>query len=279
MRLSEKLEFVTSVQNPTSEDISFFISILTDPNENELLQTAALLALKRGGDAAVLSLTALLDSETHQPRLNSETHQSRLDSETQKLRLDPYKNIDPAAKIRITYALSQIPETPASVLIGFLSDADPRVRQNAAAGLALQNDGEFDLLLFSVLQNDPDLKTAYEAAEALEAGGERTLYLFKSVILRDLKQNPYINSDKRIEAVNKIQHNDTVSEKPGEDCPDFPARMTDDHLLWKILNVLGNTKNPDVWLYIEPYLFHENPKIRNLAETIDSELSKRPKPP
>jgi len=149
-----------------------------------------------------------------------------------------------------------------------LSDRHPRVRQNGVIGLSFQNDGKFDLLLFSVLQNDPDPKTAYEAAEALEAGGNRTLYFFKSSILQDLKQNPYINSEKRLKAVNEIQRNHAVSDKLEEDLPAFSGRLTDDHVLWKIIDILGNTQNPETLPYIEPYLFHENPKIRTLAETV-----------
>jgi len=279
MRLPEKLEFVQSVQNPTSEDISFFISILADPDENELLQTAALRTLKRCGEAAASSLTSLFYSE---------------------------KSSDSASVVRISYALSQIPETSSSVLIDFLSDDHPRVRQNGVIGLSLQNDGEFDLLLFSVLQNDPDPKTAYEAAEALELGGTRTLFLFKTVILRDLKHNPYIASEKKSEAVHKIQLMDAVSDtfsdtvsasasasasaaasaaasafasaavskKTEETFPAFSDRLTDDHVLWKILEILGNTQKPEFLPYIEPYLFHENPRIKNSVEMLIQNFEK-----
>ena len=250
MRLPEKLNFVQSVQNPTSKDISFFISVLEDPDENELLQTAVLMALKRCGDAAVPSLISSL---------------SLLYSE---------KSQNPKSLVRISYALSQIQKTPPSVLIEFLSNNHPRVRQNGVIGLSLQNDGEFDLLLFSVLQNDPDPTTAYDAAEALGNGGNRTLYLFKTVILRDLKQNPYIDSEKKLEAIQKIRCRDAVSIKTEESLPALSGRLTDAHVLWKILEILGNTQNPELLPYIEPYLFHENPKIKNLAEMLIQKFEK-----
>ncbi|MCL2549647.1 MAG: HEAT repeat domain-containing protein [Methanimicrococcus sp.] len=310
------MEFVQSVQNPTSEDISFFISILADPNENEFLQTAVLLALKRCGDDAVQPLISLFFSEKS-PDPASLASSSLGPASLGPASLGPASlgpaslgpaslgsaslgsaslgsaslgsaslgpaSLDPAFKVRISYALSQIPKTPSSVFTEFLSDSHPRVRQNGVIGLSLQNEGEFDLLLFSVLQTDPDPKTAYEAAEALESGGDRTLPFFKTVILQDLKQNPYINSEKKSEAVNKIQREHTVSNvfnvinvsgKTEETLPAFSGRPADDHVLWKILEILGNTQNPELLPYIEPYLFHENPRIKNLAETMIQNFEK-----
>jgi hypothetical protein len=161
MQPQEKLKYIRSIQTPTAAEISFLISILTDVQENAVIQAAVLPILKDAGKKGAAELflcfnqTSIHEEET---------------------------------RIRLSCALSQIPKTSTVVFENFIKDPIPRIRQNGIIGLSFQNSGRYDALLYDILIHDPDSEVAFEAAAALEAGKERTLPLLKEILSNDLKK-------------------------------------------------------------------------------------------
>ena len=220
----EKLQYVRSIQMPTNEEISFLISILTDPKENGMVQAAVLPALKNAGENASEAL-ALCFSQTS-------AHENQMHGYGCQLR------------IKLSYALSQIPQTAAAVFESFLNDTVPEIRQNGVIGISGKNNGQYDSLLYGILIGDSDPKTAFEAASALEAGRERTFPLLKKILADDLRN------------VNK----------------EAQTSGLDDHVLGKVIDIVGKNGRgenyKEIMMYIEPYLCHKNPNISNSAKEI-----------
>ena len=221
--LRDRLRIIQSLQNPTVDELSSLLDLFSDPNGNALLQVAAVPVFQRAGIDAVSLLFAA------------------------------YQHIsDPASdvKIRISYALSQISETPAFVFEEMLSCKTARIRQNAVIGLAGKNDRTFDALLYGLILRDSDPQTAYEAAAALAKGGADVLPYFESVMDRGLKQNPYIASE------TKINTSDTQGTS---------ASLPDPHVLAKVIEIAGDIGNDRTLRSLTPYLPHPDARISRLA--------------
>ena len=220
----EKLQYIRSIQMPVNEEISFLISILTDPKENGMVQAAVLPALKNAGENASAALL-LCFSQTSD-------HENQMHDYERQIR------------IKLSYALSQIPQTEAAVFESFLNDTVPEIRQNGVIGISGKNNGQYDSLLYRVLIGDSDPKTAFEAASALEVGKERTFPLLKKILADDLRN---VNKEVQISGL-------------------------DDHVLGKIIDIVGKNecgeKYEEIMMYIEPYLCHKNPNISNSAKEI-----------
>jgi len=218
----EKLRYILSIQTPTDKEISFLISILTDSKENEMIQAAVLPVFKKAGENASAALTICFGQTSD--------HEKQM-------------------RVKLSYALSQIPQTAAAVFETFLKDTVPEVRQNGIIGLSEKNNGQYDSLLYDLLIHDSDPKTAFEAASALAAGNERTLPLFKKILANDL-------------------------ENTGQKTQNFGL---DDHVLGKIIEIVGKSDSEEKMMYINPYLYHENVKISNLTKEIIAELKNKNK--
>lgn len=216
--LQNRLRTIQSLQNPTADDLSRLVRILSDPSENPVIQAAVIPVFQKSGELSA----------------------SLLFSEFQKLSCSDFD-----LKIKFSYALSQIRETPGSVYEFLISDEIPRVRQNAVLGIAEKNDRSFDKILFDILLNDPDPETAFEAAVALSKGGEKTLSYFESAVVADIKQNPYINSE-----TNFNTSANAVLSKP-----------LDSHVLAKVIEILGNLGNENTLPYLIPYCSHPDERI------------------
>jgi len=161
MQPQEKLKYVRSIQTPTAAEISFLISILTDVQENAVIQAAVLPILKNAGEKGAAELILCFNQT---PIHEEET------------------------RIRLSRVLSQISKTPTAIFENFIKDPLPRIRQNGVIGLSFQNSGRYDTLLCDLLIHDPNSEVAFEAAAALEAGKERTLPLLKEILSNDLKK-------------------------------------------------------------------------------------------
>ncbi|MDL2261241.1 HEAT repeat domain-containing protein [Methanimicrococcus sp. OttesenSCG-928-J09] len=219
--LQNRLHTIQSLQNPTADDLSLLIQILLDSSENPVIQAAAIPVFQKSGKISA----------------------SLLFSEFQKL-----SDSDSDIKIKISYALSQISETPNSVYPILLSDKTARVRQNAVLGLAGKNDPAFYELLYDVLLNDSDPETAFEAAAALSLGKAETLPYFESVITADIKQNPYIDSETNLISSNKV-----------------PPKSADPHVLAKVIEILGDIGNEKTLPYLTPYCAHPDERVAAIA--------------
>ena len=167
----ERLNSFLELQNAeilSSDNLFELISALIDPTENELVQAAVLpVLIKFGKDAAPLLFdqwSELQDCQSELPLLSSSDFA--------------------AVSSRLSYALSQISETPTSVFDSFLLSDIPRVRQNAVIGFSkkTKNDRSFDNLLFHVLKTDADPETAFEAATALSLGKTAVLSFFEEAL-------------------------------------------------------------------------------------------------
>lgn len=221
--LRDRLRIIQSLQNPTADELSSLLDLFSDPNGNALLQAAAIPVFQCAGVDAVSLLFAAY-----------------------RTILDPASDV----KIRISYALSQISETPAFVFEEMLSCKTARIRQNAVIGLAGKNDRTFDVLLYGLILQDPDPQTAYEAAEALEKGGADVLPYFESVMGQELKQNPYIASEMKINA---------------SDEQAIFAFRPDPHVLAKVIEIAGDIGNEGTLRFLTPYLPHPDARISRLA--------------
>ena len=228
-----KLKYIRSIQTPTVEDISFLISILTDTKENEILQAATLPVLKKAGEKAATELIFCFNTIPKHEKLT---------------------------RIKLSYALSQLPSTPATIFEEMTKDAVPQIRKNGIIGISLQNKGEWDTLLYDILITEADSETAFEAASALAAGKKRTLPLFEFVISNDLKQNPYIDSEMKVMK--------EIEKKDGSENSLPAGRRLDDHVLGKIIETVGESGNEERLLFIEPYTSHRNSNISNQAKEI-----------
>ena len=160
MQPPEKLKYIRSIQTPTAAEISFLISILTDVQENAVIQAAVLPILKNAGEEGVAELILCFNQTS--------IHEEE-------------------TRIKLSYALSQFSKTPSIVFENFIKDSIPRIRQNGIIGLSFQNGGRYDTLLCDLLIHDPDSEVAFEAAAALETGKERTLPLLKEILSNDLE--------------------------------------------------------------------------------------------
>ena len=229
----DKLKYIRSIQTPTVEDISFLVSILTDAKENEIIQAATLPVLKKANDEAAAELVFYFNKI---PKHDKKT------------------------RITLSYALSQLPSTPAAIFEKMTTDPVPQIRKNGVVGISLQNKGEWDALLYDILITEPDSETAFEAASALAVGKKRTLHLFESIISSDLKQNPYIDSEmKRMKELEKKDSSENS----------LPAcHRLDDHVLGKIIETIGESGNEESIRLIEPYTSHRNSNISNQANEI-----------
>ena len=222
MMAQDKLKYIRSIQIPTLENVSFLISILADKTENEIVQTAALLALKNAGETASKELV---------------------------LRFNQTPIRDEETRIKLSYALSQIQGVPAYVFEKLIQDSVPKIRQNGIIGLSFQNRGKYDTLFYDVLISDLNPEIAFEAAAALAAGKERTLPLFKEILLNDSKNMKSKMSHSRLE----------------------------DHVLGKVIEIVGRSEHEEKVMYIEPYLYHENSKVSNQVKEIMAESKNKGK--
>jgi hypothetical protein len=213
MQPQEKLAYIRSIQTPTAAEISFLISILTDAQENAVIQAAVLPILKNAGEDGAAKLVLCFNQIL--------VHEEE-------------------TRIRLSYALSQLPKTPTVVFESFIKGPIPRIRQNGIIGLSSQNSGRYDALLYDILIHDPDSEVAFEAAAALEAGKERTLPLLKEILSNDLKNMQQENGVGLLEA----------------------------HVLGKVIDIIGKDMDEEKIMYIEPYVRHENLKISTQAKEI-----------
>ena len=222
MTPQEKLKSIRSIQTPTSEDVSFLISILADETENEMVQVAALLVLKNAEETAAKGLMLCFNQT---PTRSEKT------------------------RIKLSYALSQIQGVSAVVFEKLIKDSIPLIRQNGIIGLSFQNGGKYDALFYDVLISDSNPETAFEAATALAAGKERTLPLFKKILVNDSKNMGTGMSHSGLE----------------------------DHVLGKVIEIVGKSEHEEKMMYIEPYLHHENSKISNQVKEIIAESKNKNK--
>lgn len=209
--LSERLAHLQAVQNPNPEDFISCVRLLLNPSENEILQAAVLPILKRGG----LRAYPLLYEKYSSP----ETEISSV--------------------IKISYALSQILETPDFVFSDFLKNENPRVRQNGVIGFSQKNNPEFSLVFLNVLQNDPDPETAYEAAVSLEKLGLRSLKYLETALESDIKANCENNTN-----IPPLDH----------------------HVISKVIEISGEFGNGNTISYLIPYFSHRDERVSNSAK-------------
>jgi len=264
----DKLNYLLNLQNfqnLSSSDISELISILTDPAENELIQAAVLPVLKIAGVNAVSLL--LNQWKIHLDSFSADSSSnSNLDSDSVFGILN-----------RLSYALSQIFETPASVFESFLSIGIPRVRQNGIIGFSekMKTDRQFDSLIFDVLKTDDDPETAFEAAVALSLGGSEVLPFFESLLLQNSspadfsieskikpKIKPKIESktEPEIEEIEQKSINESRDENLS-----FSQKRIDHHVLGKIIEISGDIGNNATIPLLEIYLLHSDERISNMA--------------
>lgn len=241
--LQNKLQFIRSIQIPSHGDLSFLISLLADPDENEIICASVYPVLQRAGPEAVDALLAVYSALAES---------------------------DEKTQIRFSYAFSQLSESPASVFETFLKSRLPRVRQNGVIGLALLNDRQFDPLLSDVLRTDDDAETAYEAAAALSGAGADVLPSFESVMADDLREKTYMDSPTKISADNAdISY-------PAEA---RSSRSLDKHVLAKVIEIAGDIGNEGTLPYLTAYLRHPDERISRTAsesiQKINSELNNR----
>lgn len=241
--LQNKLQIIRSIQVPAKDDLSYLISLLADPNENEMICASVYPVLQRAGSDAVDALLSVYST---------------------------FSESDEKIQIRFSYAFSQIPESPASVFETFLKSVLPRVRQNGVIGFALLNDRQFDPLLFDVLINDADSETAYEAAAALSGSGADVLSYFEIVMAAGLREKPYMDSPTKINA-----------ENAGISYPAkaHSSRSLDKHVLAKVIEIAGDLGNENTLSYLTVYLKHPDERISRIASEsihkINSELNNR----
>jgi len=260
----DKLNYLLNLQNfqnLSSSDISELISILTDPAENELIQAAVLPVLKIAGVNAVSLL--LNQWKIHLDSFSADSSSnSNLDSDSVFGILN-----------RLSYALSQIFETPASVFESFLSIGIPRVRQNGIIGFSekMKTDRQFDSLIFDVLKTDDDAETSFEAAVALSLGGAEVLPFFESLLLQnsspadfsiESKIKPKIESktEPEIEEIEQKSINESRDENLS-----FSQKRVDHHVLGKIIEISGDIGNNTTIPLLEVYLLHSDERISNMA--------------
>ena len=260
----DKLNYLLNLQNfqnLSSSDISELISILTDPAENELIQAAVLPVLKIAGVNAVSLL--LNQWKIHLDSFSADSFSnSNLDSDSVFGILN-----------RLSYALSQIFETPASVFESFLSIGIPRVRQNGIIGFSekMKTDRQFDSLIFDVLKTDDDAETSFEAAVALSLGGAEVLPFFESLLLQnsspadfsiESKIKPKIESktEPEIEEIEQKSINESRDENLS-----FSQKRVDHHVLGKIIEISGDIGNNTTIPLLEVYLLHSDERISNMA--------------
>ncbi|MDV0445054.1 hypothetical protein MmiAt1_06090 [Methanimicrococcus sp. At1] len=267
--LKEKLQYLRSLQNPTEEDLSDILCFFSDSNANEILCAAAIPVFQKAGKLASDLLFSIYsgfsdfpDNSVDSVSVDSVSVDSgsvnsvSVDSET-----------DEKLKIRFSYALSQIAETPADVFISFLSSDIPRVRQNAVIGLSLKNNPEFDSVFLNVLQNDSDPETAFEAAAALEKSGADSLKFFEIVMADDIKHNPYIDSETKLKTSDISYIESEV---------DSEMKCIDNHVISKVIEASGRFGNEKTIQYLTPYLSGGDERISKTAEeaiqTIQSKI-------
>ncbi len=227
--LQNKLQFIRSIQVPSKDELSYLISLLADPNENEMICASVYPVLQRAGRTAVDMLLPVY---------------SILSESDEKL------------QIRFSYAFSQLSESPAPVFETFLKSGFPRVRQNGIKGFALLNDRRFDSLLFDVLRNDSDAETAYEAAVALSRGGSGVLSYFEIVMAAGLGEKTYMDSLTKINADNAGLSYPTEAHS---------SRSLDKHVLGKVIEIAGDLGNEGTLPYLVAYLRHPNERISRIA--------------
>lgn len=236
--LQDRLHAIQSLQKPTADDISQLIQILLNPAENPLIQAAVIPVFQKDGQFSA----SLLFSEFQ-----------KLSESDLNLDSDSISDL----KIKISYALSQISETPNSIYPILLSDKTARVRQNAVLGIAGKNDPAFYELLYDILFYDPDPETAFEAAAALSLGKAETLPYFESVIAADIKQNPYIDSETNLLSSNKVQ-----------------PKSADPHVLAKVIEILGDIGNEQTLPYLMPYRNHPDERVTAIAAEAIQKIEK-----
>jgi len=210
--LPERLAHLQAVSDPTMEELISCVLLLFNPSENEILQAAVLPVLKRAGlRASILLYGKYLSSS----------------------------GLDVSSVIRISYALSQIIESPDIYFLEFFKSDIPRVRQNGVIGLAQKNDPDFSSAFQIILQNDSDPETAFEAAVSLEKLGPQSLKYLEEVLKSDIKANPQNNAN---------------------------TRPLDDHVISKVLEVSGEFGNENTIPYIIPYFSHPDGRVSNSAK-------------
>ncbi|WNY27959.1 hypothetical protein MmiEs2_01380 [Methanimicrococcus stummii] len=226
--LQDKLQFIRSIDFPTTEELSQLISFLEDPNENDFICAAVYPILQNVGKQAVDML------------------------------LPAFSETNEKLQIRFSYAFSQISETPAYIFESFLKSEIPRVRQNGILGFSLLNDRRFDSLLFDVLTTDSNPGTAYEAAAALSKGGPTALKYFETI----LENNPktYMDSPTKIKS-NPCDLNQCDLNQHG----DSESYVLDEHVLAKVIELSGDIGNLDTIPYLEAYFNHSDERISRIA--------------
>jgi len=256
----DKLNYLLNLQNfqnLSSSDISELISILTDPAENELIQAAVLPVLKIAGEDAVSLL--LNQWKIH---LDSFSADSFSDS-------NPDSDSVLGILNRLSYALSQIIETPASVFESFLSIGIPRVRQNGIIGFSekMKTDRQFDSLIFDVLKTDDDAETAFEAAVALSLGGAEVLPFFESLLLQNSSPADFsieLKIESKTEPEIEEVEQKSINENRDENLS-FSQKRIDHHVLGKIIEISGDIGNNATIPLLESYLLHSDERISNMA--------------
>jgi hypothetical protein len=256
----DKLNYLLNLQNfqnLSSSDIFELISILTNPAENELIQAAVLPVLKIAGKDAVSLL--LNQWKIHLDSFSTDSFSdSNLDSDSVLRILN-----------RLSYALSQIFETPASVFESFLSIDIPRVRQNGIIGFSekMKTDRQFDSLIFDVLKTDDDPETAFEAAVALSLGGAEVLPFFESLLLQNSSLGDFSIESKikpKIESEIEEIEQKSINESRDENLS-FSQKRIDHHVLGKIIEISGDIGNNATIPLLEFYLLHSDERISNMA--------------
>ena len=256
----DKLNYLINLQNfqnLSSSDISELISILTNPAENELIQAAVLPVLKIAGKDAVSLL--LNQWKIHLDSFSTDSFSnSNLDSDSVLGILN-----------RLSYALSQIFETPASVFESFLSIDIPRVRQNGIIGFSekMKTDRQFDSLIFDVLKTDDDPETAFEAAITLSLGGAEVLPFFESLLLQNSSLGDFSIESKikpKIESEIEEIEQKSINESRDENLS-FSQKRIDHHVLGKIIEISGDIGNNATIPLLEFYLLHSDERISNMA--------------
>lgn len=241
----QRLSDIRSLQNPNSDDLLFLIDLLSNPAENEMLQTAAVSALQKSG----LEASNRLYEKYLFVLLNKCVLSNKCESESYSV-----SSSESAIKtlIKLSYALSQIIETPDSVFLELLKSGIPRVRQNAVIGLSQKNNSDLASVFLFVLQNDSDPETAFEAAAALEKRGPDSLKFFEIVMEDDAKHNPYIDSEMKLNTSEKLTR-------------------IDNHVIAKVIEISGEFGDDGTINYLSPYLSRQDERI---AETAKNAIQK-----
>ena len=234
----DKLHYLLTLENfrnPSSSDISELICILTDSAENEVIQTAVFPVLKIIGTDAIEPLL----NRWNTLNANSGTNEADLFGLT-----------------RLSYALSQISETPTFVFEQFLLSPFPQIRRSGLIGISNKTnaDRQFDAFLFHIIQTDSDPETAFEAAATLASGDDAVLPLFEQLLSVSLTRdgiitNEGINEDGTENFLNHKNQNSNMNP----------------HVLGKIIEISGNLGNFETIRLIKPYLSHPDPHISNPA--------------